>query len=124
MQIQLVDGYITGYSTFGGGLSGCIEAPDDALEGCDEEALSLGCYRWEDSKAVLDEDKLVAVKAERQADEIRARRADECFSLIDRSPLWYDRLTPEQTAALNSWYQSWLDAPATGLVPDPLEWLK
>jgi hypothetical protein len=99
MQLQIIDGYITGFAILGGFVDG-VDVPDNALDGCDEEGLSLGCYRWEDSKAVLDEDKLVAIKAERQANEIRARRDVECFALIDRSPLWYSRLTEEQTAEL------------------------
>ena len=123
MQLQIIDGYITGWATVGRFVDG-VDAPDDALNGCDEEALNLHCYRWEDGDAVLDEDKLVAIKAERQATEIRARRADECFALINRGSLWYDRLTPEQTAELDEWYQSWLDAPATGIIPEPLEWIK
>lgn len=124
MQLQVNDdGYITGYATVGGFVGG-VEVPDDTLADCDQEHIRLHCYRWVDGRPVLDEDKLTAVKAERQANEIRARRDVECFALIDRSPLWHSRLTEEQTAELEAWYRAWLDAPATGIVPDPLEWLK
>lgn len=122
MQIQLVDGYITGYSTFGGGLSGCIEAPDDALDGINEAHLS--CYRWTGTAAELDEDKLAAVTAAEAAAEIRTRREAECFPVINRGQAWYALLTPEQADGLAAWYQAWLDAPETGIVPEPLEWIK
>jgi len=123
VHLQITGGYITGWATLGG-FDGGVEAPDGVLDECDPDALARGCYRWVDGAAVLDAEKLDGQLAAERATEIRARRADECFSLINRGSLWYDRLTPEQTAELDEWYQSWLDAPATGIIPEPLEWIK
>ena len=54
---------------------------------------------------------------------IRAQREIECFPIINRGVLWYDKLTEEQKAELAAWYQQWLDAPQTNIIPKPLQWL-
>lgn len=59
----------------------------------------------------------------RAADVLRARRAAECFPVVNRGALWYDKLTAEQLAELSVWYEGWLDAPATGEAPDEPAWL-
>lgn len=56
--------------------------------------------------------------------ELRNQREEECFSVINRGALWYERLTEEQKQELSTWYQAWLDAPQTGSAPDPLDWVK
>ena len=55
---------------------------------------------------------------------IRARREMECFSIINRGELWYNKLSEEQKTELLTWYEAWLDAPQTGIVPEKLEWIK
>lgn len=54
---------------------------------------------------------------------IRHRRETECFPIINRGSLWYDSLTAEQKAELATWYQAWLDAPETLVVPQKPSWL-
>ena len=54
---------------------------------------------------------------------IRARRAQECFPIVNRGALWYEKLTEAQRQELSAWYEAWLDAPQTGVVPEPLSWL-
>lgn len=51
---------------------------------------------------------------------IRERRSNECFTVINRGRLWYDRLPSEIYTKLNKWYQAWLDAPNTLIVPEYL----
>lgn len=55
---------------------------------------------------------------------IRLQRETECFSVINRGELWYQRLTLDQKTELAAWYQAWLDAPQTGIVPQNLNWIK
>lgn len=55
--------------------------------------------------------------------ELRHQREEECFSVINRGALWYDRLTEEQKQELSAWYQAWLDAPQTNVVPAKPAWL-
>jgi hypothetical protein len=48
---------------------------------------------------------------------IRKRREKECFPIINRGFLWYERLSREQLNELEEWYQAWLDAPETRIIP-------
>ena len=54
---------------------------------------------------------------------IRERRERECFPIINRGQLWYNKLTREQIAELNAWYNAWLDAPDTRCIPPAPHWL-
>ena len=54
---------------------------------------------------------------------LRKRRATECFPVINRGFLWYNRLSREQLNELDDWYQAWLDAPKTGIVPATPTWI-
>ena len=47
----------------------------------------------------------------------------ECFSVINRGQLWYERLTEEQKTELNAWYQAWLNATEAGAMPEKPGWL-
>lgn len=59
---------------------------------------------------------------------IRLRRSEECFSITDRSRLWYDtvyeKFNQEQKMEFENWYIAWLDAPNTKVIPDKPVWLK
>ena len=55
--------------------------------------------------------------------EIRARREKECFSYVNRGTLWYNKLTPERDIEFQNWYDAWLEAPETLIIPKKLEWL-
>lgn len=55
---------------------------------------------------------------------IRQRREVECFSVINRGQLWYDGLSEIQKDELKSWYQKWLDATETLIIPETPEWIK
>lgn len=56
---------------------------------------------------------------------IRQRRQAECFSTIDRkSQLWWNHLTEEKKQELNKWYEAWLNATETKVIPVKPEWLE
>lgn len=55
--------------------------------------------------------------------QIRERRERECFAIVNRGELWYETLTEEQKAELDAWYQAWLDAPETLVIPEKPEWV-
>lgn len=42
---------------------------------------------------------------------IRSIRESECFPIINRGSLWYDKLTDEQKQELSEWYENWLNTP-------------
>lgn len=59
----------------------------------------------------------------RQIEAIRQRRKQECFPVINRGFLWYNRLDSKQLNELDDWYQAWLDAPKTGVIPPMPGWV-
>lgn len=63
-------------------------------------------------------------KLEREKERLRQLREKECFALVNRGELWYKRLTEEQKAELDVWYQAWLDVTETLEIPIKPDWLK
>lgn len=56
--------------------------------------------------------------------DLRRRREEECFSIVNRGSLWYDTLTEEEKTELAGWYRAWLDVTETLTVPDLPIWLE
>ena len=54
------------------------------------------------------QDEINAHKSNFELEHIRNLR-QECFAIINRGELWFDRLTDEQKQDLDDWYQEWLD---------------
>lgn len=54
---------------------------------------------------------------------LRIRRQEECFSIINRGMPWYNKLTDEQKSELNKWYSDWLDVTETKVIPNTPTWL-
>lgn len=105
------------------------EAPEGAIELTDEryEDLLAGqaqglTIEERDGIPVLVDYRSNA--EEKELSQLRVRRASECFSVIDRSILWHNRLTEEQKTELNVWYQAWLDVTETKVVPEKPAWLE
>lgn len=114
------NGYITSYALVGTLVDGTeITVPEDADHFC--EHFQAYCVR--DGKLVFETEKEKALLQSEEIDNIRHRREQECFSVINRGQLWYDRLTEEQSIELKKWYQAWLDATNTRVVPKKPAWL-
>lgn len=75
-------------------------------------------YKIENGKFIKIKD-----ESELRANAIRTRRERECFPIINRGALWYDKLTDEQKEELSSWYEEWLNAPETGIIPSKPTWI-
>ena len=64
--------------------------------------------------------------------DLRTRRENECFTIINRGVLWYNTLTEEQRLELDKWYKEWLDVTdkyvegidIETIIPKKPEWLK
>ena len=54
---------------------------------------------------------------------IRARREQECFSVVNRGKVWYNKLSKEQEEELAAWYEAWLEAPEKKVVPIRPTWI-
>ncbi|MDD4291081.1 MAG: hypothetical protein PHX51_02425 [Clostridia bacterium] len=68
--------------------------------------------------------KAKAFKEKSNLEYLRTRRDEECFSIINRGTLWYNRLTQVQKSELEIWYNEWLDVTETLVVPQRPIWLK
>lgn len=55
---------------------------------------------------------------------LRYRRGQECFPIINRGELWYSRLTEQQRAELDIWYTAWLDVTESLSPPEMPAWLE
>ena len=59
-----------------------------------------------------------------EINELRHRRTTECFSVVNRGAVWYERLTDKQRQELETWYQAWLDVTDTKVIPTNPIWLE
>lgn len=80
-------------------------------------------YQYINNQLIFDENYQQKLIEEDNKERIRTLRETECFTKIDRSPMWYASLTTEQIQELEQWYQEWLDAPETLEIPNKPEWL-
>lgn len=69
-------------------------------------------------KGVIMNKEIIAIR-----NKLRERRKKECFTVINRGKLWYDRLTLEQYRELKAWYQAWLDVTETLVSPQEPYWI-
>lgn len=116
------DGYVKSYAIVGCDDWTEVEDPDNFDE--DIFSLEYESYKVENGKLVKNIDKLADVVHERYIEELRVRRKMECFPIINRGALWYDRLTNEQRNELEIWYSAWLDVTDTMEIPDKPNWLE
>lgn len=58
-----------------------------------------------------------------EINKLRTRREAECFPIINRGKLWYNRLTAEQESELNNWYNAWLNVTETKVAPAAPSWI-
>lgn len=97
-----------------------VEAPEDVESFVD----IFQAYRYEDGQLILGQEKLEKINNDKIICELRLKRSKLCFPYVDRGGLWYGRLTAEQKAELDAWYQAWLDVTETKKMPNMPEWLK
>ena len=114
------NGFVESYAEVGTLVDG-IEVP--APEDMEHFEAHFSAYGISDGVLIFDAEQETLVEEERAEEEIRTRREKECFPVINRGQLWYSRLTEEQKAELDTWYQAWLDAPDTRIIPEPLDWV-
>lgn len=75
-------------------------------------------------RSEVETDKFKKELEEYNLSQLRTRRGQECFSVINRGSLWHDTLTDEQKEELKTWYMAWLDVTDTNVIPNKPNWLK
>lgn len=121
MQV-LVDenGYVISYAIEGELLDSIqVETPED-IESFESNYSS---YKVVDSILVFDADRAQVVREEEQQQYIRFLRNRICFPIVNRGNVWYRTLTEEQSEELFQWYQAWLSAPTTMVIPETPSWI-
>lgn len=108
------DNYVVGYAMVGGVVGG-VEVMDSMLDQI--EPSKIGFYTYVDGVITLDQERYTASIIDTSKDVIRERRGAECFQIINRGRPWYDLWTAPQYTSIKTWYQGWLDAPASGVIP-------
>lgn len=101
-----------------------FEGVEELATGTVEDSV-WDVYCTDRSAWQIENGKFIALKPfeELRANTIRNRRERECFPIINRGSLWYNKLTEQQKAELSTWYEAWLDAPETGTAPTAPVWL-
>lgn len=112
--IYIVNGRPTAY------FDGIEELSTDTVEDSVWDVYCTDRSAWK-----IENGKFIALKQQEElkADVLRKRREKECFPIINRGALWYEKLTDEQKTELSAWYEAWLDAPETGTAPTAPVWL-
>lgn len=98
------------------------EISDNQLQDFIHKAQTQNCQivNGSDNKPML---KPIVLSDEQILMNLRNQREVECFPIINRGKLWYDKLTTEQIAELNKWYNAWLDVTETRIIPTKPSWL-
>ena len=107
---------------------GFVESPytldADIIKEIDDDTyeMLMSCRIGMNWRLIGDEFRMVDVL---DADIIRQRRQSECFNVIDiKSQLWWNHLAEEKKQELNKWYEAWLNATETKVIPVKPEWLE
>ena len=120
MKIQIdKNGYVENYVIVGESNVCNIEVEEP--EGFSPDKFQA--WKYDGEKLVYDIEQAQKIQNNYRKNEIRARREKECFSYVNRGTLWYNKLTPEQDIEFQNWYDAWLEAPETLIIPKKLEWL-
>lgn len=114
------NGYVESYALVGSLVDG-IEVPDP--EDIEHFEAHYAAYGFADGKVSFNDVWQTILDKAKAVDEIRNRRETECFPIVNRGQLWYDKLSKKKKEELEQWYQAWLDATNTGVVPEKLAWL-
>lgn len=114
------DGFVESYALLGDIVDSlAVDDPEDI----DAFEKNFSAYRYVDGKLTFDNSKQASIADQAELADLRYRREVECFPVINRGALWYERLTDIQKEELSAWYQAWLDVTETRIVPTTPEWV-
>lgn len=121
-----VEGYITAVAqeAFDGHMETELTM-EEFMTRYGEENVTDGMHKYINGEIVSDggTERSCLAYYETVKAELRKRREEECFPIINRGKLWYDMLTEDQKAQLLVWYQAWLNVTDTLEVPEIPAWI-
>lgn len=99
---------------------------EEFLERYGAENVTDGTHKYINGEILCDggTERSRRINAQRLKQELRERRAQECYLVVNRGQVWYDKLTAEQKNELLCWYEAWLNVTETLNVPKMPSWLK
>lgn len=122
MKVQLDEkGYVQNFVLYGTSNVCDVDVPEP--DGFSTKLQFYQAWKFDGEKLIFDDTRAYELGNDFKKNDIREDRARKCFSVINRGELWYARLTEEQKAELETWYQKWLDAPQTGIEPEDLDFI-
>lgn len=83
-------------------------------------------YIFKDNNVIFSDERFEKNKLESHKWDLRNKRKDVCFSVIDRGTIWYKKniTTEERQTELDNWYKAWLDVTETLIEPVKPDWIK
>lgn len=125
LEIRKKDNLIVGYITLGNPVA--TEEYDIIEIDLKEEDLPKEWFynKYINGKFILDEEYKKNDLDIKLLTDIRFRRETECFEIVNRGTAWYNIFvnTPERQKEFNNWYQAWLNAPETRIIPVKPDWI-
>jgi hypothetical protein len=100
-----------------------VENATIELEVSEEQAEKLSIWPVGQVWRYNEDTKEFRLESSHDEEELRTLREIECFSVINRSFMWYLTLSEAQKAELQEWYQAWLDVTETEDIPKKPDWL-
>lgn len=77
----------------------------------DENLITIPLSKIDFTNREFDIEKYHTRIKEKYINDLRKLRAIQCFSVVDRSKIWWDTLSEEQVSEIEDWYNEWLDIP-------------
>ena len=113
------NGYVHEFAIIGTVKNG-IEATCEDMETFLQNPRSHYCIN---NILYFDSSKAAQISDEWVLSDLRRQREIQCFSVINRGKLWYDKLTESQLEELDAWYNAWLDVTETKTIPEKPIWI-
>lgn len=114
------DNHIEGYSEEYVAMEDCITIEQDNID-----TSKTYAYVYENGKLSYSQELYDKVTDESEIVQLRTRREEECFSIINRGEAWYSLNvnTEERKQEFNKWYQAWLNVTQTRVTPERPAWI-
>ena len=96
---------------------------DVSQENFEKTLSSQQYFAWRVQNGSLLNERYEETPTEELLQELRLRREQECFSVVNRGQFWYDSLNFDQKQELQNWNQAWLNVTETKIIPAKPVWL-
>lgn len=95
------------------------------LEQDDIDTSKVYAYVFNNGKLSYSQDLYDRVTDVSKIIDLRNRREEECFSIVNRGEAWYSLNvnSEERKQEFNKWYQEWLNVTQTRVIPKRPSWI-